>query len=71
MGAIILTGAVIGDNCIIGAGALIPEERHIPAGSLVVGAPGRILRQLTAEQIADIRESARLYHQKALEYSGE
>lgn len=68
MGAIILTGAVIGDNCIVGAGALIPEGRNIPAGSLVVGAPGRVIRKITDQQIAEIRESARRYHLKALNY---
>jgi carbonic anhydrase/acetyltransferase-like protein (isoleucine patch superfamily) len=52
MGAIILNGAKIGKNCLIGAGALITEGKEIPDNSLVMGAPGKIVRQLdeAAEQ---------------------
>ena len=46
MGATVLNGAVIGDNCLIGAGALITEGKVIPEGSLVMGAPGKMVRQL-------------------------
>ena len=46
MGAIVLNGARIGRACLIGAGALIPEGREIPDGSLVVGAPGKVVREL-------------------------
>lgn len=49
MAAIVLNGAVIGPGCLIGAGALIPEGKHIPAGSLVMGAPGKVVRELDAE----------------------
>ena len=68
MGAIILTGAEIGDNCIIGAGAIVTEGRKISAGSLVVGAPGRVIRSVTDEEIAAIAESARHYHEKIQHY---
>jgi carbonic anhydrase/acetyltransferase-like protein (isoleucine patch superfamily) len=68
MGAIILAGAVIGDNCIIGAGTLIAEGKQIPAGSLVVGAPGRIIRAVSDQDIAMIRTSAGIYHEKAKNY---
>jgi carbonic anhydrase/acetyltransferase-like protein (isoleucine patch superfamily) len=47
MGAIILNGAVIGEECLIGAGALIGEGKVIPPRSLVMGAPGRVVRELT------------------------
>jgi carbonic anhydrase/acetyltransferase-like protein (isoleucine patch superfamily) len=52
IGAIILNKAVIGKNCLIGAGSLIPEGKVIPEGSLVMGAPGKVVRSLTPEQIA-------------------
>ncbi|MFT3930304.1 MAG: gamma carbonic anhydrase family protein [Spongiibacteraceae bacterium] len=59
--AVILNNAHIGNNCIIGANALIPEGKVIPDGSLVVGAPGRVVRQLTDEQIANLRKSSSGY----------
>jgi carbonic anhydrase/acetyltransferase-like protein (isoleucine patch superfamily) len=71
MGAIVLTGAKIGANCIIGAGTIIGERKEIPAGSLVVGVPGRIIRAVSDEDIAMIRASARHYADKALDYSTE
>ncbi len=46
MGAIILNGAKIGKNCLIGAGALITENKEIPDNSLVMGSPGKVVRQL-------------------------
>ena len=46
MGATVLNGAKIGKNCLIGAGALITEGKEIPDGSLVMGAPGKVVRQL-------------------------
>ncbi len=58
MGATILNGAVIGKNCLIGAGALITEGKVIPDGSLVVGAPGKVARTLTQEQIEGLTRSA-------------
>jgi carbonic anhydrase/acetyltransferase-like protein (isoleucine patch superfamily) len=58
MGAIILNGAKIGDNCLIGAGALVPEGREVPSGSLVIGMPGKPVRQLSAEEIERNRDSA-------------
>ncbi len=46
MGATVMNGAVVGKNCLIGAGALIPEGKIIPDGSLVLGAPGKVIREL-------------------------
>ena len=46
MGAIVLNGAKIGNNCLIGAGALITEGKEIPDNSLVMGSPGKVVRQL-------------------------
>ncbi|MCP5459194.1 MAG: gamma carbonic anhydrase family protein [Gammaproteobacteria bacterium] len=59
--AVILNRAVIGNNCIIGANTLIPEGKVIPDNSLVVGSPGRVVRQLTEAEIAGLRKSAAHY----------
>jgi carbonic anhydrase/acetyltransferase-like protein (isoleucine patch superfamily) len=61
MGATLLDRSVIGRQCLIGANTLIPEGKVIPDRSLVVGAPGRIVRQLTDEEVAAILHGARLY----------
>lgn len=61
MGATILNGAVIGRHCLIGAGALITEGKKIPDGSLVMGTPGRVVRQLDETAIAGLHRSARIY----------
>ncbi|KUF11641.1 gamma carbonic anhydrase family protein [Pseudoponticoccus marisrubri] len=65
MGATILNGAKIGENCLIGAGALVAEGKEIPDGSLVMGMPGKIIRQLDAEAIEGLRQSALHYQEKA------
>jgi carbonic anhydrase/acetyltransferase-like protein (isoleucine patch superfamily) len=61
MGAIILNGAVIGDDCLIGAGALVTEGKTIAPGSLVIGSPGKVVRPLTADEVARNRLSAAHY----------
>ena len=61
IGAIVLNGAKIGPGCLIGAGALVGEGKEIPAGSLVVGSPGKVIRQLTPENIARIRRGTAHY----------
>jgi len=61
MGATVLNGAKVGKNCLIGAGALIPEGKEIPDGSLVVGMPGKVMRQLDETAIEGLRWSARHY----------
>jgi carbonic anhydrase/acetyltransferase-like protein (isoleucine patch superfamily) len=61
IGAIILGNARIGRNCLIGAGALIGENKEIPDNSLVIGAPGRVVRVLTDEDAQRIKESALHY----------
>lgn len=64
MGAILLNGAVIGKNCIIGAGALVTKNTVIPDGSLVLGQPGKVVRELTAEEIAANHKNAMHYVQE-------
>ena len=61
IGAVILNNAEIGKNCIIGAKALITENKEIPDNSLVVGAPGRVVRKLTDDEIGKITENAKHY----------
>ncbi|MDO9524554.1 MAG: gamma carbonic anhydrase family protein [Gemmobacter sp.] len=61
MGATILNGARIGKGCLIGAGALITEGKEIPDGSLVMGAPGKVVRQLDQTGIARLLQSAVSY----------
>ncbi len=59
--SVILNGAVIGRNCLIGANTLIAEGKTIPDGSLVLGSPGRVVRQLLPEEIIRINEIADHY----------
>jgi carbonic anhydrase/acetyltransferase-like protein (isoleucine patch superfamily) len=66
--AVVLNHAVIGRDCLIGANALIPEGKEIPARSLVVGSPGRVLRQLSDEEVAKIRWIASHYVDNAARY---
>jgi carbonic anhydrase/acetyltransferase-like protein (isoleucine patch superfamily) len=61
IGAVVLTGATIGRNCLIGARSLIPEGKSIPDNSLVMGAPGKVVREVTPEHLARMRESAEQY----------
>ncbi|SMO53254.1 gamma carbonic anhydrase family protein [Paracoccus laeviglucosivorans] len=68
MGAIILNGAHIGAGSLIGAGALVAEGKVIPPGSLVMGAPGRIVRELDDAARADLLKSAERYRQNAARF---
>jgi len=61
MGAMVMNGARIGDNCLIGAGAMVTEGKEIPPGSLVLGAPGKVVRELDEAAIAGLRASAEHY----------
>jgi len=66
--AIVLNGAVVGRECVVGAGALIPEGRTIPDRSLVVGSPARVVREVTDDEAARIREGVDVYVRKARWY---
>ena len=61
MGATILNNAKIGKNCIVGANSLITENKEIPDRSLVMGSPGKIIREVTDQEIEAIKENARRY----------
>src|SRR5574337_1093579 len=61
IGAVVPNGAKIGRNCLVGAGALVNEGKQFPDGSMIVGAPARVVRQLTPEQIEGLKWSAQHY----------
>ena len=63
--AIVLNGAKIGAECLIGAGALVSEGKEIPPRSVVLGSPGRVVRTLTDEQVATLRDGAARYVARA------
>jgi carbonic anhydrase/acetyltransferase-like protein (isoleucine patch superfamily) len=65
--AVVLNNAVIGRNCLIGAGAIIPEGREIPDNSLVVGI-GKVVRQLSDDEIRRVQEGAQGYVDRGREY---
>ncbi|WP_204114251.1 gamma carbonic anhydrase family protein [Shimia biformata] len=63
MGATVLNGAKIGKNCLIGAGALITENKEIPDNSLVMGAPGKVVKTLDEKAEKGLQMSALHYQQ--------
>ncbi|MBP2132437.1 carbonic anhydrase/acetyltransferase-like protein (isoleucine patch superfamily) [Methanomicrobium sp. W14] len=69
MGAIILNGAVIGEDTIIAAGAVVTENKTIPPGSLVMGVPGKVVRELDGDQKKSIVKNAEVYIDLAKENS--
>lgn len=68
--AVVLNRAKIGRNCLIGANALITEGKEIPDNSMVLGAPGKVVRELTAEEIQGLELSARHYVENARRFRG-
>lgn len=70
MGAIVLNGAHIGRHCIIGAGALVPQNVVIPDGSLAYGSPARVKGTVTDAQVEELRHTAALYRQEAEAWFG-
>ena len=69
MGATVLNGAKIGKGCLIGAGALITEGKEIPDGSLVMGAPGKVVRMLDDAARARLLDSAAHYRANAQRFA--
>lgn len=69
--AVVLNKAVIGKNCIIGANALIPEGKVIPDRSLVVGSPGRVIRELSDADLEHLKWNAAHYVDNARLYEAE
>jgi carbonic anhydrase/acetyltransferase-like protein (isoleucine patch superfamily) len=67
--AVVLNGAKVGKNCVIGANSLVPEGMEIPDGSLVMGVPARIKRELSAEQQEFFSHNADHYVENAARYA--
>jgi carbonic anhydrase/acetyltransferase-like protein (isoleucine patch superfamily) len=69
--SVILNGAKIGKNCLIGANSLIAEGKEIPDGSLVMGSPGKVVRELSEQQIQGLAMSAAGYVSNSQRFSKE
>ena len=63
--AVVLNGAKIGKHCLVGAGALVTEGKQFPDGSMIIGSPAKVVRQLTPEQMAELDRSAEHYVENA------
>jgi carbonic anhydrase/acetyltransferase-like protein (isoleucine patch superfamily) len=68
IGSVILNRAVIGKGCIVGANTLIPEGKVFPDRVLIVGSPGKVVRELTDEDVARLKKSADHYVANAARY---
>ncbi len=68
IGSTVLNGAVIAENCMVGAHALVTENKAFPPGSLIIGAPARVARALSEEEIASLSEAAEHYVDNAARY---
>ncbi len=71
IGSTVLNNASIGKNCIVGAHALVTENKEFPDGSLIIGAPARVARALSDEEIAHIGWSAEIYVRNAARFNAE
>lgn len=71
MGSTILNGAIIGENCIVGANALITQGKRFEPGSLIMGAPAKAVRSLSDEEILSIEEIAAEYIQNYRMFTSE
>ena len=68
IGAVVLNGAKIGRNCLVGAGALVTEGKEFPDNSMIVGAPAKVIKELTPEQAARMRHAAGHYVENSARY---
>jgi carbonic anhydrase/acetyltransferase-like protein (isoleucine patch superfamily) len=71
IGSTILNGAKIGNNCVVGAHALVTENKTFPDGSLILGAPAKVVRELSEEEIAHVRWSADVYVKNAERFNSD
>jgi carbonic anhydrase/acetyltransferase-like protein (isoleucine patch superfamily) len=67
--AVVLNGAKIGKNSVVGAGSLVTEGKEFPDGSMIMGSPARVVRELTPEQIAGFGHAAAHYVENAKRYA--
>ena len=68
IGAVVLNGAKIGKGCLVGAGSLVTEGKEFPDGSMIMGSPAKVVRQLTPEQLEGLLHSAAHYVDNAQRY---
>lgn len=68
MGAILMDGVEIGDDCLVAAGALVTQGKKIPAGSVVMGSPGKVVREVSDQERQWFKGSALHYHELSLKY---
>jgi carbonic anhydrase/acetyltransferase-like protein (isoleucine patch superfamily) len=68
MSATILTGAVVEDRSIVAAGSLLTERKHFPGGVLIMGAPARVIRDLTDDELSSIGTACRVYVTRGADY---
>ena len=66
--SVVMNDAVIGNNCLIGSNALITEGKEIPDGSLVLGSPGKVVRQLSPEEILEVTDFSDRYVRNSERY---
>jgi len=66
--AVVLNAAVIGKSCLVGAGAVITERKVFPDGSLILGAPAKVVRELTAEERENLLKVAANYAARGAHY---
>jgi carbonic anhydrase/acetyltransferase-like protein (isoleucine patch superfamily) len=69
--AVVLNGAVIGRNCLVGAGAVVKEGASFPDNSLIVGAPARVIRELSPEAVEGLKENAAGYVERGKRHAEE
>jgi len=69
--AVVLNGATIGRNCIVGAGSVVTEGKSFPDGTLIIGTPAKVVRELDAEQIAAMQQGATHYVRNARRFRAE
>jgi carbonic anhydrase/acetyltransferase-like protein (isoleucine patch superfamily) len=68
IGAVVLNGVTIGKHCLVGAGSLVTEGKSFPDGSMILGSPAKVVRQLSPEQIEGLKRSAQHYMDNARRY---
>jgi carbonic anhydrase/acetyltransferase-like protein (isoleucine patch superfamily) len=66
--AVILNGAVIGQGCLVGAGAIVTERKVFPDRSLILGAPARVVRELSDDDVANLLKSAASYVERRAQF---
>jgi len=68
MGSVVMDGAVVENDCVIGAGSLITQGKRFPSNSLIMGSPAKVIRELKPEELAFLKQSAKNYVQDGKEY---